>query len=90
MEVLLSHRLDYLVQVKCCRVRYYRPEDLITLIGDMPVLSMETKMHKCEDCERRDNMTVRLFYPTAVERQRMTVRRLVEVRTIRRPVWRDE
>lgn len=90
MQVMLSDRHDFLVRAKCCGVRYYRPDDLIELFGDMPVLALESRMVRCEQCDSRDLMTIRLVHLTAEERQRAHVRQLVGVKTIKRPVWRDE
>jgi hypothetical protein len=92
--VLLSwaHARGHLVQVGCgfhSGVRYYVPDDLIRLFGDVDVQSLERKM-KCSRCGRGDNMEVDLRLPSAAERQRMTIRRLVDIRVKRIPVWRDD
>jgi hypothetical protein len=44
----------------------------------------------CERCGRRENLDVDVRLPSAMERDRIKVRRLVEVKVRKRPVWRDE
>ena len=92
MAVMLSQRADgsHLVRVSCCEPRYYDPADLLTLIGDVPVLALGDHMAKCETCGSRNFIRVRLVSPTGAERARIKVRRLVEIRLIKRPVWRYE
>lgn len=94
LVVLLSwaHQRGQLVQVACgycpC-VRHYVPGDLIRLFGDIDVQGLGRRI-RCERCGRRDNMDADLRQPPAAEPQRMTVRRLVDIRIRRTPVWRDE
>jgi hypothetical protein len=83
--------IDQLVWVECgyCRIRHhYEPRDLIRLLGDADVNKLARRM-KCERCGRKDNMEADVYLPVAVERVSMTIRRLVEVKVRRVPVWQD-
>jgi hypothetical protein len=86
-----AHDAGQLVRVSCHRhddARYYRPADLIQIFGDVDVNRLDQSM-KCELCGRQDlDIDVRL--PSAMERDRIKVRRLVEIKVTKRPVWREE
>ncbi|MER0237170.1 hypothetical protein ABRA89_03410 [Fulvimarina sp. MAC8] len=81
------------VRVKCdyCRsaTRFYHPDDLAILLGDVEVDQLRRRL-KCERCGRRDYVEVDAPYLTGPEMRDLIVRRLVRVRTIRRPIWREE
>jgi hypothetical protein len=87
----MAHASGQLVRVSChCRdgERYYEPADLIQIFGDVDVYRLDQAM-KCERCGRRDvDVDVRL--PSAMERAKIKVRRLVEIKVTKRPVWREE
>lgn len=51
---------------------------------------MVAEKMRCEGCGRRDYLNATLSIPSAEERQAMKLRRLAEVRTVRKVVWRDE
>lgn len=92
--VLLSwaHQRGDLVKVTCGHCpgeRYYLPGDLLQVFGDLDVNALPRRM-RCGRCGRRGNMEVDVRPLPAAERQRVTVRRLVEVKVRRIPVWRDE
>lgn len=71
----------------CPPARWYHPDDLITLYGDIPVASLHTKM-RCGRC--RNSMRVDIETPSAAERQKIRVRRLNRVWWVRRASWRYE
>lgn len=82
---------SYLVKIDCahCRVtRFYDPADLKRLCGDIPVRRIASRF-SCQICNRKDYLTSALVSPSAKERVGMKVRRLVEIRLIRKPVWED-
>jgi len=84
--------MNGLVRVQCivCRVRrFYLPGDLVQLFGDRPFEEVGRRM-RCERCKHGGEVDVGMLLPTAKEREAIRVRRLVEIRTVRRPVWRDE
>lgn len=45
---------------------------------------------KCSGCGKDRTLDLELLSVSAEERQKTTVRRLVAIRYLRRPVWRDE
>jgi hypothetical protein len=59
------------------------------LLGDVPFSSALGTM-RCEQCRRRDYLVGSLTIPTAEERLRIRLRRLVDVRYVRRIIWRDD
>ena len=86
-----AHDIGQLVRVRClpCNItRHYLPEDLLKLMGDIPFWGVERHM-RCERCRRRE-FDVDMLLPNAVQRMRIRVRRLVEVRMVRRVIWRDD
>ena len=73
-----AHDSGQLVRVTCvhCSVkRWYAPADLQRLLGDIPADAI-----RMASFER----------PSAAERQAIKLRRLAEVRTVRKVIWRDE
>lgn len=79
-----------LVEAKCpgCSPpRWYLPDDLIKLFGDVPCLNLERIMH-CGKCGLP--VTINVTVPPADERQRLRIRRLDKVWWVKRVSWRDE
>jgi hypothetical protein len=70
----------------CSPTRHYMPEDLIRLFGDIAIADLGERM-ACERCRRP--MRVRSVHPTAAERIGLRVRRLDEVKLVRRVRWRE-
>ena len=82
---------SYFVKIDCafCQVkRFYEPVDLLQLCGNISVRQI-AKQFRCEQCKRKDYLTADLVSPPAAERAGMIVRRLTEIRIIRKPVWKD-
>ncbi|TIS90620.1 MAG: hypothetical protein E5W89_12060 [Mesorhizobium sp.] len=87
-----AHDIGQLVLVRCglCNVkRWYQPSDLRDIFGDIEAEQVGSKM-TCERCGKNDFMHAETINPTAGERQGIRVRRLTEIRVVRRVVWRDE
>ncbi|RUW19735.1 hypothetical protein EN858_11400 [Mesorhizobium sp. M4B.F.Ca.ET.215.01.1.1] len=87
-----AHEIGQLVLVRCglCNVkRWYQPDDLMTIFGDIEPGLVGSKM-RCERCGKNEFMHAETQSPSALERQGIRVRRLAEIRTVRRVVWRDE
>lgn len=87
-----AHDVGQLVRVRCRLCpgwRHYMPDDLRRLLGDVDVHGIARRM-RCELCGRRDEMQAEVFIPVAAERMRLTVRRLVDIKVRKVPVWRDE
>lgn len=86
-----AYRVGQIVRVACsyCRSkRYYDPESVARLVGDIDVNSLRRRM-SCEGCGRRDYIDVDVFIPMAAERQELRVRRLKEIRIKKIPVWEE-
>jgi hypothetical protein len=84
-----AHRAGQLARISCdyCRItRYFEPADLERLVGDVPFRALLEVM-RCEKCGRRDYLDVVLLIPTAKERVGIRVRRLADVRYVRRVIW---
>jgi len=97
MDVLSAPTLSsyaqgsHFVKITCelCRVqRFYEPVDIMQLCGNISVRQI-AKQFRCEKCGRKDYLDVDLVSPSAAERPGMSVRRLTEIRIIRKPVWKD-
>lgn len=80
------------VQVKCtwCKItRFYRPQDIMVLLeGNPHVLNLQRRF-RCERCNRKDYMAVEFTSPSASENVGLVVRELVDVKMVKRPIWRD-
>ncbi len=83
-----------LAQIRCryCKTeRYYLLKDLRTLFGNIEcddVIYQQT--WRCAKCDKQHTLDLDLVSKSAADRQNITVRRLVRIDYIRRPVWRDE
>jgi len=87
-----AHRAGQLVKITCqfCRItRHFDPTDLERLLGDVPFSSALGSM-RCEQCRRRDYLVGALTIPTAEERTRIKLRRLADVRYVRRVIWQND
>lgn len=81
-----------LVRIRCryCkREHYYEIADLRVLLGNIEVDDVAYSM-KCSGCGKDRTLELELLSISAEDRQKTTVRRLVAIRYLRRPVWRDE
>ena len=79
------------IKVGCrlCSVRHlYRPADLIPLCGDVTVFEIAGKF-RCERCGKKSYMAADLYSPMASETVGLKVRKLVEIKLVRKPVWQD-
>ncbi|TPI29358.1 hypothetical protein FJW08_18060 [Mesorhizobium sp. B3-2-1] len=87
----LAHEVGQLIRVRCrnCNItRHYLPGDLVKLVGDIPFWDVERHM-RCERCKERE-LDAGIVLPSAAERLKIRVRRLVEIRMVRRVIWRDD
>jgi hypothetical protein len=75
------------VQCQLCSIkRYYQPLDLLKLFGDVGIDDVRMR---CEKCEKDGYIVADLRHLTAAERARIRVRRLVEIKMVRKVVWTD-
>ena len=81
-----------LVKVRCglCRVtRLYHPDDIIALIGDVAIWDIAPRF-SCETCKSREYLKADWTHIAGPDVGKTRIRRLVRVRYIRVPVWKDE
>lgn len=87
-----AHEIGQLVLVRCglCNVkRWYQPSDLREIFGDIEANLVGSRM-SCDRCGKNEFINAETQSPSARERQGIRVRRLAEVRMVRKVVWRDE
>jgi hypothetical protein len=80
-----------MVRVECLRcslIRYYLPEDLLRLVGDVEADYVAVAM-RCQRCREKDRLEAAYVTLTGMERERVKVRRLVNVKMVRRVTWAD-
>lgn len=85
-----AHEIGQLIRVRClnCNItRHYLPGDLLKLKGDIPFWDVERHM-RCERCKRRE-FDFDILLPSATQGLKIRVRRLVEVRMVRKVIWSD-
>jgi hypothetical protein len=81
-----------LVKMRCyrCRIEHkYRPDDIVQLAGDLALHDI-TSHFRCERCKSRDFLRADWHHIYGPDVGRTTIRRLVRVRFVRIPEWRDE
>ena len=79
-----------MVCVECglCNIkRHYYPADLKTLLGDISADEIRMRCDRCHKSEFVNALFVRLSGP---ERQSIRMRKLAEVRMVRKVIWQDE
>jgi hypothetical protein len=75
--------------VRCKTIRFYRPADIQRLIGEnIHILHLQDKF-RCDQCRTKEYMAVEFKTLLALEIPGLVVRELVEVKLVKRPVWRD-
>jgi len=90
----MAERNGSMAYMRCryCKVgRYYLLADLRELLGDIDCDDVTDRhLWRCEGCNKTRTVVLELVYPSATEKQSMTVRRLARIKVTRVPVWRDE
>ena len=87
-----AHESNLFVRVTCqsCRVsRLYYAKDILRLCGDVLIDEVATQM-RCEKCRRKDHLNAKYDTIYGPDVGKTKIRRLVEIKTIRRPIWIDE
>ncbi len=87
-----AHDVGQLVRIACqhCNIkRHYRPADLQQLVGNVECEKASLGM-RCGKCRRVEYLVTITWNPTAQERVGLRIRRLVEIRNVRKVIWRDE
>ena len=72
----------------CHIKRYYKPGEMREVAGNVTVYQLRGKL-RCERCKDVID-DVELFHPTAAEAMTIRYRRLVEIKWVRKVIWRDE
>ncbi|OHV81590.1 hypothetical protein [Rhizobium sp. LCM 4573] len=86
-----AHSAGQYVKMSCCWckiTRMYRPLDILKLVGDVHVLKLHRRFY-CEKCGRKDYMAVEFKNVMGSEIAGMRIRELVEIRMVKKPIWRD-
>jgi hypothetical protein len=73
----------------CNTKRVYLIKDVITLLGDVPIYSMERAM-KCDHCGRSDGIEARCDAVQSSDIGKLKIRRLVGIKMVRVPIWRED
>jgi hypothetical protein len=73
----------------CGRRRHYAPEDWQQLLGDVACAEVERQL-SCSRCGTAEFLRVRFDRPPAGVRQAMKLRRIREIRMVRKVIWSDE
>lgn len=87
-----AHEAGQLALISCghCNIkRYYQPGDLQTVFGNVGIDDIPGKM-RCTKCGLRDYIRASFESLPAVERQKIHVRHLAEIRMVRKVIWRDD
>lgn len=82
---------SYYIKIDCahCRVkRFYEPVDLMQLCGNISVRRI-ARQFRCELCNKKEYLTAEVLSPSSKELVGMSVRRLAQIRIIRKPIWKD-
>jgi len=80
------------VRVNCmhCRITHrFRCRDLLQLFGDVAIDEV-ARHFRCEACKQKDYLRALFELPWGHDIGRIRIRTLVKVKTVRRPVWKDD
>ncbi len=80
-----------LLEVTCqfCRTTYrFIPRDLLKLTKDVSLDRLASRF-RCVRCNRGDYMSLKVVQIWGSETGKLTVRRLIRVDTVKKPVWED-
>ena len=73
--------------VGCSPARWYRPEDMVKLFGDIPAVNLERVM-RCEKCS--SNLYVSVTVPLPEVRAKIRIRRIDRIWWVKRVSWKYE
>ena len=80
-----------LLEVTCqfCRRTYrFFPHDLLKLTANVSLDRLASRFH-CLRCDRSDYMVLKVVQLWGSEYGKLTVRRLVRINTVKKPIWED-
>ncbi|TAW19924.1 hypothetical protein ELI20_01150 [Rhizobium ruizarguesonis] len=76
------------VQCQYCRItRRYLPDDILKFQKNT---SVDRVRFRCQECGKRDYIHVSVYSPSSSDIGKLPVRRLVGMRDVKMPIWRDE
>lgn len=81
---------DLFIKIRCanCRITHrYFPQDLLQICGDVN-LDEVVRRFRCEKCKRKE-LEITLHSAAASEKPGLRIRKLMQIKTLRRPVWKD-
>ncbi|KPH09114.1 hypothetical protein CO657_19790 [Rhizobium acidisoli] len=80
-----------LLEVTCqfCKRTYrFFPRDLLKLTPNVSLDRLAGRF-RCQRCDRADYMVLRVVQIWGSEYRKLTVRRLVKINTVKKPIWED-
>ncbi|WP_259669285.1 hypothetical protein [Rhizobium lentis] len=80
-----------LLEITCqfCRRTYrFFPHDLLKLTTDVSLDRLAGRFH-CEVCDKSDYINLRVVQIWGSENGKLSVRRLVRINTVKKPIWED-
>ena len=86
-----AHNVGQVLRAKCtvCHIKpFYKPIEIKEIMGNGTIDDVRRKF-RCERCHELI-LDAEFFFPVGEEAIQMRFRRLVEIKWIRRIVWRDE
>lgn len=86
-----AHNVGQVLKAKCnaCHItRFYKPIEVKEVMGNGTIDDVRRKF-RCEKC-REPILDAEFMFPVGEEAIKMRFRRLVEIKWVRRIVWRDE
>lgn len=81
-----------IVKIDCmyCRITHrYRCRDLLQLCGDVAIDEIACHF-RCEKCNHKDYLRAIFELPWGSDIGKLRIRKLVRIKTVRKPVWKDD
>ncbi|RDL47971.1 hypothetical protein BLJAPNOD_05197 [Ensifer sp. M14] len=81
-----------IVRIDCmyCRITHrYRCRDLLLLCGDVPIDEI-ARHFRCEKCNHKHYLCAVFELPWPADTGKLRIRKLVNIKTVRKPVWKDD
>jgi hypothetical protein len=85
-----AREVGHVLVVRCglCNItRHFLPADILRLRKNT---TLNRLRFTCQECKKSGYIDVNVYYPSVGDIGRLPIRRLVGMRDVRMPVWRDE
>ncbi|MBY3513046.1 hypothetical protein HFN76_12480 [Rhizobium laguerreae] len=85
-----ARQVGHVLVIRCglCNItRRFLPSDILQLRKNT---TLNRLRFVCQECNKSSYIDVNVYYPSAGDIGRLPIRRLVGMRDVRMPVWRDE